>query len=197
MPLMTRRSSARSTPRTSVGKCGSIRTHCSSLSQNRFLLINASPNTNHYRIVGTERLMSSDPSTRRPRSNLFQIGCENGHLEIIGPLVVFVVDEQNADELFADIDLCRIFLLGPRHHANAGVAEQLFQIGVELSDFLNVHRVSPKACSRKEAIWSRFRFRETIKQCSRCRIAFRAADLKFVLLTAATREPFRWTRFLV
>src|SRR5271169_2693705 len=62
MPLMTRRSSARSTPRTSVGKCGSIRTHCSSLSQNRFLLINASPNTNHYRIVGTERLMSSDPS---------------------------------------------------------------------------------------------------------------------------------------
>ena len=36
MPLMTRRSSARDT-RTSVGKCCSIRSHCSSLSQNRFL----------------------------------------------------------------------------------------------------------------------------------------------------------------
>jgi hypothetical protein len=33
MPLMTRRSSTRSTPRTSVGKNGSIRFHCSSLSQ--------------------------------------------------------------------------------------------------------------------------------------------------------------------
>src|SRR6202140_530405 len=61
MPLITRRSSARSTPRTSVGKSGSIRAHCSSLSQNRFLLMNPSPNTNQYRIVEPERLMSSDP----------------------------------------------------------------------------------------------------------------------------------------
>src|SRR3954470_17679524 len=37
MPLITRRSSARLTPRTSVGRRGSIRSHCSSLSQNRFL----------------------------------------------------------------------------------------------------------------------------------------------------------------
>ena len=43
MPLITRRSSARSTPRTSVGRCGSIRFHCSSLSQNRFLRISQSP----------------------------------------------------------------------------------------------------------------------------------------------------------
>jgi hypothetical protein len=61
IPLITRRSSARSTPRTSFGKCGSIRAHCSSLSQNRFRLINSSPNTNQYRIVQTEKLMSSDP----------------------------------------------------------------------------------------------------------------------------------------
>src|SRR5271169_6898844 len=79
MPLMTRRSSARSTPRTSVGKCGSIRTHCSSLSQNRFLLINASPNTNHYRIVGTERLMSSDPSPHMAFWMMLKIG--NDHFE--------------------------------------------------------------------------------------------------------------------
>jgi hypothetical protein len=57
MPLITRRSSARSTPRTFVGKCGSIRDHCSSLSQNRFLLMNPSPNTNQYRIVEAEELM--------------------------------------------------------------------------------------------------------------------------------------------
>src|SRR5947209_1651023 len=65
MPLITRRSSARSTPRTSVGKCGSIRAHCSSLSQNRFLLMNPSPNTNQYRIVEPERLMSSDPNPEK------------------------------------------------------------------------------------------------------------------------------------
>jgi hypothetical protein len=33
----------RFTPRTSVGKCGSIRAHCSSLSQNSFPLMNPSP----------------------------------------------------------------------------------------------------------------------------------------------------------
>src|SRR5258705_4918609 len=66
IPLITRRSSARSTPRTSVGKCGSIRAHCSSLSQNRFLPMNLSPNTNQYRIVEPERLMSSDPSLITP-----------------------------------------------------------------------------------------------------------------------------------
>jgi hypothetical protein len=41
--------------------------HCSSLSQNRFLLINPSPNTNQYRIVGAEGLMSSNPSVRSAR----------------------------------------------------------------------------------------------------------------------------------
>ena len=46
IPLMTRRSSARSTPRTSVGRCGSIRFHCSSLSQNRFLRMIPIPQTN-------------------------------------------------------------------------------------------------------------------------------------------------------
>jgi hypothetical protein len=35
MPLITRLSSTRSLPRTSLGKCGSIRHHCSSLSQNK------------------------------------------------------------------------------------------------------------------------------------------------------------------
>jgi hypothetical protein len=43
MPLMTRRSSTRATPRTSLGKCGSIRAHCASLSQNKCLLIGFFP----------------------------------------------------------------------------------------------------------------------------------------------------------
>jgi hypothetical protein len=61
---ITSRTSTRSLPRTSVGKCGSIRSHCSSLSQNRFLLMNtiSSPKTNQYRILGAEGLMSSDPN---------------------------------------------------------------------------------------------------------------------------------------
>jgi hypothetical protein len=46
----------------------SIAAHCSSLSQNRFLLMNPSPNTNQYRIVEAKRLMSSDPSHSRSRS---------------------------------------------------------------------------------------------------------------------------------
>src|SRR5208282_6196384 len=44
MPLITRRSSTRSLPRTSVGKCGSICRHCSSDSQNKLLRIAISPN---------------------------------------------------------------------------------------------------------------------------------------------------------
>src|SRR5437764_15025167 len=69
MPLMTRRSSARSTPRTSVGKCGSIRSHCSSLSQNKFLRTARIPKkTNHATwnqdCLGlAAELMSSDPRT--------------------------------------------------------------------------------------------------------------------------------------
>jgi hypothetical protein len=42
-PLMIRRSSTRSFPRTSVGKCGSLRAHCSSLSQNKLLRIFRAP----------------------------------------------------------------------------------------------------------------------------------------------------------
>src|SRR6185369_6641365 len=45
MPLITRRSSARSLPRTSVGRCGSISCHCSSLSQYKFDRIFSAPLT--------------------------------------------------------------------------------------------------------------------------------------------------------
>jgi hypothetical protein len=51
IPLITRRSSLRSTPRTSVGKCGSIRAHCSSFSQKRFLRMIPIPSKKRIRIV--------------------------------------------------------------------------------------------------------------------------------------------------
>jgi hypothetical protein len=56
MPLITRRSSTRSTPRTSVGKWGLIRDHCSSLSQNKFLRTIPIPlsNSNQDRIVSAQ-----------------------------------------------------------------------------------------------------------------------------------------------
>ena len=42
-----------STPRTSVGKCGSIRAHCSSLSQNKFLRMTPIPFQKRIRIVSS------------------------------------------------------------------------------------------------------------------------------------------------
>ena len=53
--LMTRRSSARSTPRTSVGRRDSIRFHCSSLSQNRFPRTVRIPFQKRIRIVFSEQ----------------------------------------------------------------------------------------------------------------------------------------------
>src|SRR5215467_10523280 len=63
MPLITRRSSTRSTPRTSVGKWGLIRNHCSSLSQNKFLRTIPGPPFKFESGSYCQRaeLMSSDP----------------------------------------------------------------------------------------------------------------------------------------
>src|ERR1700730_10807563 len=51
MPLITRRSSTRSLPRTSVGKNGSIFCHCSSFSQNKLLLMISAPQPATQRIT--------------------------------------------------------------------------------------------------------------------------------------------------
>ena len=69
---------------------------------------------------------SSAPSvvgrlTPRPASSV-EIAAQDRHLEVIRPLVVFVVDEQHADEFVADIDLGGIVLLRPRHDADARIA---------------------------------------------------------------------------
>ena len=68
-----------------------------------------------------------------------QIVFEDRHLELERAIIVLVVDEQHADELLADIDLGGIVLLRPWHDADLGIAEYALEIGVELSDFLNVH----------------------------------------------------------
>jgi hypothetical protein len=68
MPLITRRSSTRSTPRTSVGRWGLIRDHCSSLSQNKFLRTIPIPfkfESKSY--CQCAELMSSDPSSQNER----------------------------------------------------------------------------------------------------------------------------------
>ena len=60
MSLITRRSSARSLPRTSLGKRGAIRPHCSSSSQNKLLRI--------FRLVRVYRLLRRYGARRITRS---------------------------------------------------------------------------------------------------------------------------------
>src|SRR4029078_12808743 len=69
----------------------------------------------------------------------FKIGFENRNLKLVGEIIVLVGDKQNADEFLANIDLCGIVFLRPRHDANFSIAEKALQISIELSDFLNVH----------------------------------------------------------
>ena len=61
------------------------------------------------------------------------------HFEIVGAIVivVIVVEPKLADVLLADEDIGRIRFA--RHDANARVAEQPLEVGVELPDFLHVH----------------------------------------------------------
>src|SRR6476659_5176175 len=66
MPLITRRSSTRSTPRTSVGKWSLIRDHCSSLSQNKFLRTISIPFKFESELYCQRaELMSSNPNLKR------------------------------------------------------------------------------------------------------------------------------------
>src|ERR1700722_16653159 len=81
------------------------------------------------------------PGTPGPAAStlLDQIVLEDRHLELKRAVVVFIIDEQNANEFLTDIHLGGIVLLRPRHDADFGIAEKAFEIGVELPDFLNVH----------------------------------------------------------
>jgi hypothetical protein len=68
--LITRLSSTRSTPRTSVGRFGLIRDHCSSLSQNKFLRTSPFPlsNSNQDGIVRAQELIGFHSRLRTRRN---------------------------------------------------------------------------------------------------------------------------------
>ena len=63
---------------------------------------------------------------------LIQIRPEYRHLEIVGALVVLVVNEQNADEFVAHVNLGGIRLLRPRYDAKARIAEQMAHIRCDI-----------------------------------------------------------------
>src|SRR6266699_557775 len=114
--------------------------------------VNRLPN----KTVGRTALRALLPTLRS--FSLLQIGAEDRHLKIVRALLVLVVHEQNADELLADVDLGGILLLRPRHHPDAGVAEQALEVRFDLTDFLNVHRClppqPPDPAHRSSKIWS-------------------------------------------
>ena len=62
MPLMMRRSSSRSGPVSPVGRCGSIRAHCLSFSQNKPARTLSPPNQEHISKKITWRYLGTDPS---------------------------------------------------------------------------------------------------------------------------------------
>jgi hypothetical protein len=72
-----------------------------------------------------------------------QVFFQDRHLELERPIIILVVDEKHADELLTNIHFGRIVLFGTRYDAQFLIAKDLFEISVELPDFLNVHRASP------------------------------------------------------
>src|SRR5882757_3069082 len=81
------------------------------------------------------------PLQRRcsPSPLLEQILFQDCHLELERAIVVLVIDEQHADEFLADIDFGGAILFRTRHDADFWIAEHALEVGVEFSDFLNVH----------------------------------------------------------
>src|SRR4029453_4295301 len=79
MPLITLRSSTRSLPRTSVGRCGSICCHCSSFSQNRFDRIFSAPLTaeNQQPILAATLLLGFSPR-RGKKDFIFSLPLAHG-----------------------------------------------------------------------------------------------------------------------
>src|SRR5262249_22509763 len=66
-------------------------------------------------------------------------------LQIVGTLVVLIVDGQAPDALLADKDIGFIGFLW--NYPQSLIAEQFLEIGIELLDFLDVHRSAPRSWS--------------------------------------------------
>jgi hypothetical protein len=71
-------------------------------------------------------------------SELFQIDFENRHGKIVGKLSVFLIAEDDADELVTDIDFSRVVLLGALSHADRGKCKRRAQIFGQLGDFIGL-----------------------------------------------------------
>src|SRR5690349_8828940 len=78
-----------------------------------------------------------------PQPRLFQIERENRHLEIAGPSLR-LVEEQDANIFLADIDLGGVGLARARHDANALGVELAPQIGFKGLEILDVRGLSER-----------------------------------------------------
>jgi hypothetical protein len=67
--------------------------------------------------------------------DLVEVDVEDGHLEVVGAVAVFVVDVDEAEEFFAQIDFNAVVLLVARAHVDVLVGELLLQELLELDDF--------------------------------------------------------------
>ena len=71
-----------------------------------------------------------------------EIDVQNGHREVIGAVAIFIVDIDDTQKLFAEIDFRRIVLARAGLHHDLRV-ERALEIGVELLDFFRLHNASP------------------------------------------------------
>jgi hypothetical protein len=67
--------------------------------------------------------------------DLVEVDVEDGHLEVVGAVAVFVVDVDEAEEFFAQIHFDAVVLLVARANVDVLVAELLLQELLELDDF--------------------------------------------------------------
>jgi hypothetical protein len=64
-----------------------------------------------------------------------EIDVEDGHLEVVGAVAIFVVDVDESEEFFAQIHFDAVVLLVARTDVDVPVVELLLQELLELDDF--------------------------------------------------------------
>ena len=79
--------------------------------------------------------------------DLVEIDVQDGHLEVIRPVAILVIDVDQAQELLAEIDLDAVILLVARADVDVPVTEFLLQELLELDDFGVVHSGAPRLCT--------------------------------------------------
>src|SRR6478609_6821162 len=79
---------------------------------------------------------------------LSKIAVEDGHGEVVGTIAIFVVDIDDAEELFTHVDFSGIILTRTWLDGHL-VVESTLEIGGELFDFVGFHQSSPVRFSRR------------------------------------------------